>query len=231
MKKAFTMIELVFVIVVIGVLSAVILPNTKTNPVQEAAIQLVSHIRYTQHLAMVDDKFDATDGNWYKKRWQIVFVQHAEASSVPAYTIFSDTSNGSTGDANELEIALNPVNVTQRMTGGHSGSVKLDIRDSRFVGMRKLNLGLSYGITSITMSNSCSVSGSRRIAFDHVGRPIRGSLGAAGGGGNAQSYENNNLIQADCIITLTDGIESTLIRVTRETGYTCVLNATATACI
>ncbi|MBA1433268.1 MAG: prepilin-type N-terminal cleavage/methylation domain-containing protein [Epsilonproteobacteria bacterium] len=37
MKKAFTMLELVFVIVVIGILAALILPRTKTNPVQAAA--------------------------------------------------------------------------------------------------------------------------------------------------------------------------------------------------
>ncbi|MDQ7060006.1 MAG: type II secretion system protein [Sulfurimonas sp.] len=67
MKKAFTMIELIFVLVVVGILAAVILPRTKTNPLQEAAIQLLSHIRYTQHLALVDDVYDANDANWYKK--------------------------------------------------------------------------------------------------------------------------------------------------------------------
>ena len=61
MKKAFTMLELVFVIVVAGIIAAVVIPNTKTNPAQEAAIQLLSHIRYTQHLAMVDDKYDSTE--------------------------------------------------------------------------------------------------------------------------------------------------------------------------
>lgn len=68
MRKAFTMIELVFVIVVIGILAAVIIPNTRTNPLQEAAIQLLSHIKYTQHLAMTDDTYDENDPNWYKKR-------------------------------------------------------------------------------------------------------------------------------------------------------------------
>ena len=71
MKKAFTMIELVFVIVVIGILAAVIFPNTRTNPVEEAAISLLSQVRYTQHLAMVDDKYGAP--NWFRNRWQITF--------------------------------------------------------------------------------------------------------------------------------------------------------------
>ncbi len=83
MRKAFTLLELVFVLVVIGILAAVIIPNTRTNPVREAAVQLVSHIRYTQHLAMVDDKFDAANANWYRDRWQIVFIGNK-------YSIISD---------------------------------------------------------------------------------------------------------------------------------------------
>ena len=70
MKKAFTMLELVFVIVVIGILAAAIIPSTRTNPAQEAAIQLLSDIRYTQHLAMIDDKYGQnTPGN---VDWKII---------------------------------------------------------------------------------------------------------------------------------------------------------------
>ena len=224
MKKAFTMIELVFVIVVIGILAAVILPNTKTNPVQEAAIQLVSHIRYTQHLAMVDDKFDATDANWYKKRWQIVFSDALLTTNEKySYTIYSDGAGVNSGDPNINEIAKNPANPEQLMTGGATGGeAKLAYSHKDFPGMKKLNLGLSYGITSITFSSSCKVGTSERLAFDHIGRPIKGKLSNSSGGGNSQSYEDDNLIQSDCMITLTDDSESVIITVTRETGYTYI---------
>ena len=56
-KKAFTMLELVFVIVVSGILAATFIPRFDRDNLQEAADQVISHIRYTQHLAMVDDKF------------------------------------------------------------------------------------------------------------------------------------------------------------------------------
>jgi len=223
MKKAFTMIELVFVLVVIGILAAVIIPNTKTNPVMEAAIQLVSDIRYTQHLAMTDDKYSAATIDWYRKRWQIVFINSSKANNQYAYTIFSDTSN--TGDPNISEIAKNPQNPSQLMTGGSSGGeVSLGINDPNFNGMKKLNLGMSYGVSSMKFSSSCSVNGSKRIAFDYIGRPIKGKLGAANGaGGNNRAYESNNLIQSNCDITLSNGTKNVTIRITRETGYTSIL--------
>jgi len=73
MKKAFTMIELVFVIVVIGILATAIIPRTRTNHNAETAIDLMSKIRYTQHLAMINDKYDRSDDEWFMKRWSIVF--------------------------------------------------------------------------------------------------------------------------------------------------------------
>ena len=105
MKKAFTMLELVFVIVVIGILAAAIIPSTRTNPAQEAAIQLLSDIRYTQHLAMIDDKYDATNANWFQNRWQIRFTNDT-------YSIVSDNNNTfavmpSNSSANLQDIDLN----------------------------------------------------------------------------------------------------------------------------
>lgn len=231
MKKAFTMIELVFVIAVVGILAATILPKTKKNSVKEAAIQLISHIKYTQHLAIVDDKFDSMEPNWYKTRWQISFGSSAAADNKPAYTIYADTSGANTGDANEAEIARNPLNSDQVMTGGYSGANALDVNHADFIGMETLNLGITYKVTSVTMSSSCKVNGSSRISFDHLGRPIKGKLGAASGGGNQEAYELDNLIQSNCDITLTDGAITSIIRVAPETGYTCMLNTAGTACI
>ena len=73
MKKAFTMLEFVFVIVAIGIISAVLIPRLNNSPTQQGAIDLLSQIRYTQHLAMTDDSLDTSDPNWYKNRWQIRF--------------------------------------------------------------------------------------------------------------------------------------------------------------
>jgi len=92
MKKAFTLIELVFVIVVVAILSVSLLPSLKKDSLREAATQVISHIRYVQHLALVDDKFNSNDDTWYRKRWELVF---STANSSLSYFIFSDSqSNG-----------------------------------------------------------------------------------------------------------------------------------------
>jgi len=83
MKKAFTMLELVFVIVVIGILAAVIMPNVGSNPAPEAAVHLQNKIAYTQHLAQTDDKYDSGNATWFQERWQIVFEDNN-------YTIMSN---------------------------------------------------------------------------------------------------------------------------------------------
>ena len=62
--EAFTMIELIFIIVIVGILAAVAIPKIERNGLIEAADQITSHIRYTQQLAMNDNKFNANDPNW-----------------------------------------------------------------------------------------------------------------------------------------------------------------------
>jgi prepilin-type N-terminal cleavage/methylation domain-containing protein len=216
MKKAFTMLELVFVIVVIGILAAVIIPNTRTNPLREAAIQLVSHIRYTQHLAMVDDKFDANDNTWYKKRWQMKFSKVGGSDNLWAYAIFSDTNTD--GNPNAAETATNPINMTKKLTGGYSGTIKYDDADAS----NKLNLGHSYGVTAIDMDGGCDINadGNKRIAFDHLGRLIAGPLHNAGA---TSAYTGITLVQNTCRIVIKDADGNVTIAIEPETGYAHIL--------
>lgn len=208
MKKAFTMIELIFVIVIIGILAAVVIPRTGSNKLAEAAVQVISHIRYTQHLAIVDDKFDATTGSdWYKKRWQIIFGTSADTDNTPAYTIFSDTSE--TGQPDTSEMAVNPSDKSKLLSGGYSGT--LNTTDDQAT--QKMNLG-SYGISSYNLNGGCSGA---RISFDNLGRPFRGNLSSMTGPYTAGTQR---LITQTCNIVLTDNDGSTItIAVEPETGY------------
>ncbi|QOP40798.1 pilus assembly FimT family protein [Sulfurimonas marina] len=217
MKKAFTVMELMFIIIVIGILAAVVMPRMERDVVREAAIQLVSHIRYTQHLALVDDRYNKDDADWYRSRWQIIFENNADSGGEESYTIFSDNPDYS-GHAGANEIATNPQDKSKKLTGGTNG-----VSYDNAAATRSMNLGIKYGIVDVNLTDSCKFSSSKRIAFDHLGRPLKGDLS------NATTYmspypNSNRIITSNCDITLSDGTESVTIRITPETGYTYILN-------
>lgn len=223
MKKAFTMIELVFVIVVMGILAAVIIPNTRTNPLQEAAIQVVSHIRYTQHLAMVDDKFDLVDNIWFQRRWRFSFSNGAGSNGRWSYTIFADILGTASGNPNPTEVAVNPLNSSKRLTGGSSAAGDIQTGDDDATD--EMNLGESYGVANVTFSAPCRTGvASKGLGFDHLGRPLRGGIQDY-----TSAYENNAiatniLVPLQCVITLThDDGNNIQIAVEPETGYAHIL--------
>lgn len=224
MKKAFTLLELIFVIVVIGILAAVIVPNTHRNPLREAAVQLISHIRYTQHLAIVDDKFDVTDANWYKKRWMIRFkkdlvytgtsIPHKTYLNVWSYSIFSDKSDDK--HPNLSEIAKNPLNEKQYLSGGYNNT--LHVKNT--LAMQELRLGEKYSISNITFSGGCR-SNVLYIYFDHFGRPFNSM-------DTSSAYEMasagwHKLLTSACNITLFHNTDTIKIVVEPETGYAHIL--------
>ena len=229
MKKAFTMLELVFVIVVVGILSYFAASGFQRNPLREAADQLVSHIRYTQHLAMQDDKFDPKDNDWYKERWQIRFSNTVGSDNEWSYTIYSESAvGGPDGVPNTSEMAINPIDTTKRLTGGYSaGTVKY----ADAAASKELNLGHKYGVQDIYIdpASGCYVNagiGNRAISFDTLGRPLYNHANSL----TAMYNDNANirLVQTQCRIqlcltnpcTVATNANKITIAIEPETGYT-----------
>jgi len=114
------MIEMIIVIVVAGILAAVLLPRFEKDPVLEAAEQVAKHIRYAQHLSMVDDVYDDTDANWYQNRWSIDLcstqyrVARANDSEIAVDPLSKNPINGATVDmfdlASRFKITTAPLN-------------------------------------------------------------------------------------------------------------------------
>lgn len=186
------MIELIIIIVVVGILSAAVLPRLERDTLRDAANQVVRHIQYTQHLAMVDDVYDNTNGTWFLERWQIGF-----RTANNCYVVYSDTNQGGFPDTNEA--AVDPLdktllfsNVTCTATGNNT----------------KLLLASEYDIDGIALNGGCG-GANNYIAFDNLGRPHVGFAGPV-----------NNLMAARCDITLTSGARNAVISIDPETGYT-----------
>lgn len=225
MKKAFTLLELIFVIVVIGILAATIIPEMKSNSLYDAANQVVGHIRYTQHLAMVDDKFSSNDEDWYKTRWQIKFSKVSGSDDKWAYAIFHDLDKDSSPDA--IETAVNPLDNTKRLTGGYSGAIEYNSKSAT----KELNLGNKYSIMDIDFNN-CGINNSddkKRIFFDYLGRVYSDNPNLLDS--VFKDGSTNRLLQKTCQIILcntsdcstADKKDKVIIEIEKETGYTHIL--------
>ncbi len=208
-KKAFTMLELVFVIVVLGILAALALPRLDRDIRQEAADNILSAIRYTQHLALNDDKTDPFPPNndWQKSLWQIRFT----GTTTLSYTIGSnmDYDTGGT-NIDKAESAIDPFN-GKYMYNNAPSSPQDDESPNIF-------LTKKYGINSISFNCPHGTTSPKHIAFDHLGRPHRGITTATN---NYASYNN-----ADCIITFgfeTSDIADLVITIVQETGHAYIV--------
>lgn len=209
-KHAFTMLELVMVIVVVGILAAAIVPRFDRNNLQEAADRVISDIRYTQHLAMIDEKFNANDPEWFKKRWQIQFSNSPASDNQWAYTVFSESHGTIDGITQVNDIAKNTNDPNRYLTGGVD-AIPYDDDNST----KKLNLGNAYGIKNVIFTN-CDNS-VKAIAFDYMGRPMDGNIS-----NSSRLYQKANLLTSQCQIALckNNSCEDNItIAIEPQTGY------------
>ena len=234
LRHAFTFIELVFVIVVIGILSAIMTPKLEHDHTQEAVDQLMQHIRYAQHLALMHDPYIANNtqellyntnltqsqkkaSQWFKGWWQIQI--HNATNN---YSIYSD--HPTTGAANEYgsdpdysanpklsdQIAADPQTGLYLMREDAANGVPANTR------FTDVDLNTKYGVT-INMPSCRSVSGvfaSQHILFDPMGRPH-----CAKTKGSASLNPMDRLVNARVEINLVGGGENRKICIEAETGY------------
>ena len=225
-KRAFTMIELVFVIVVVGILAAIMIPKLNRNASREAANQILTHIRYTQHLAMQDDKYEnfVSDNpvRWFRMRWGVAFNNTSlQKCSIDEpgvvtwkYSIFFDKSlNGNINSENE--VANDIYKSGKLLSGGWSSGIVTEAICKKW--NKELNLGKRFGITSVDFKDGCS--GMQTIIFDEMGRPMR--VASTTSGGAKRPYDR--LLKKDCKITITDKRgNQTIITIEKESGFASI---------
>jgi len=212
---AFTMLELVFVIIVIGILAAMSVSRVERDLRQEAADNILSDIRYTQHLALTDNKQRLDQPTWERAYWHIVFGTCQDTDRY--YMIGSDRDLGGSNNAyfDENESAIDPVNGKPMFwrNGQDCSDINETYSDRIFITKK-------YGIVSIDSSGGCGSA--RHIAFDHIGRPYHGV-----GFSNANAPRHAGYMSEDCIFTFTmstdqdnDGAQDNFkIQINSETGY------------
>jgi len=163
-KNAFTMIEIVMVIVVIGILAAMALPRMKRDLMQQAADNVLSSIRYTQHLALVDNKHKFNKAKWQRRFWRIYF---GTCEGKAFYAVGSDDNMDPSSNARVdfTESALDPAN--GKHLWAHDGETCNGAHDMKDISPSVL-IGKEYNVVSVQPSGGCT---NKYIGFDHLGRP------------------------------------------------------------
>ena len=227
-KPAFTMIELVFVIVVMGILAAMAMPRMERDLRQEAADNVLSAIRFTQHMALMDNVERPGTNTWQRSFWR--FGKSGCSDNGIFYYVGSDKNRA--GGIGETEAAIDPANGGW-MLGKKNKDCETDLSDQKYASGRSAskNIFLTklYGISEgkMTFSASCNTANGTesdgstgQIAFDYLGRPHSGITALA-----APDY--TTFMTTDCNITLgfeDTSISNVIITIEKETGRAFIAN-------
>ena len=226
--------EIVLVIVLIAIFAAVLkFANKDDDRLHLATLQVLEHIRYTQHLAMSDNKFDPKENRyrntpgkanagigkynmgWWQIRFQVVGGTNA-ANGFVGYSVFSDFDRqGNIDIKNVLNPAINPADGKWLRLYDNCENCSNDVFLNR-----------KYGIDDISFSANCQQAGFSKITngnigaiiFDEKGRPFYGISDDA-----KKPYEHK--LNTECNITLkADTGKTATISVYPESGYAEILN-------
>lgn len=179
MRRAFSLVELVFVVAVVSILASVFAAKFTPNPLVLAANQIASHIRYAQFLALSDDSFDPALNEWHTT-WQIVEFSNintakriknvCENQNCWRYNLYRDKT-GSTNLNSLRQATPDPLAPQKRLTAGFSpGSMTQEAINALNL---KLNLTYTYGVKRVRFSGGCvarSEGVGLKLRFDELGR-------------------------------------------------------------
>ena len=211
-KSAFSMVELVFVIVILGILASLAMGRMERDIKQEASSTILSHIRLAQQLALNDNKH-RSNLNWQRAYWQFGF--RACGTSV-AYRVGSDTNLGGNGvnGIGMTESAIDPIDGKYLRTTSCSENAS---NESSSVLITK-----KYGIlnSGVVQSGGCP---SRSISFDYLGRPHTNAT--------YNSPDFGHILKTDCKFTFTmqtdqdsiAGNDTFSIVIRAETGHAFIV--------
>jgi len=211
MKKSFTLIELVIVIIVVAILvikSNFVLSDTSLN---QAADQVIDNINYTHQLALQDNKFQYYPINssdielnrtkyWFKQWWHFKITDAGDDIIIYIFQDLPRDSSSTNFDkktVTKAQYSQELATLTGKYLIGASkestGSNNYP-EDSQI--FKKLNLSQSFGIKKIEFnaysSSSMSDGKGKRIdiLFDNYGNTYL-KEGEAGDGGDINPYDED----------------------------------------
>jgi len=210
-RRGFTLLEVVMAIVLISVIAIISSSSITKDRFNEAQVAILSDIRYTQSLALRDNKHSFHDTKWQRKYWRIIFSTCRGGSKYYMIGSDFDKSGASNGYFSKQEAAIDLVegkpmwwrNIDDCDDGGDES-----VSSRIFITNR-------YDIVDVSSHGGCSSKYSKmgHLGFDHLGRPHYGF-------GLSTEPDSNSYIQSTCsmVFVFRNGKYFT-IAVEPESGY------------
>jgi len=161
-RLAFSMIELIMVIVVMGILSALAIPKLNSDTRVGARDNIYSALQFTRHLGLIDNRTNPENVRWQMELWTIAFSSSKKGET---YTICSNQDNNS--KFKKSECVIDPANGKYFFNVNGDTDIGADESPNSF-------LGINFGVAKVLFSDGCA--GAKYIAFDNLGRPFIGGI-------------------------------------------------------
>ena len=217
------MIELIIVLVVVSILAVMAIPRLNRDRRVEAINHILMMIRYTQNLALHDDKHNISDSRWQRAFWRFGINRCSDGGLY--YYIGSDDSpisaNRYNGSIDNGESAIDPsngkyLNYQTFSKCSKSKFIPKSISPNIFITQK-------YGISSVKFKNCYIInssgnrvkSTSKHIGFDNFGRAIKSYT-------NSNQPTHSGLLVNNCEIEFkfdSNSIAPFTIVVPKETGF------------
>lgn len=91
-KKSFLLIELIFVIVLISIISYTLIPKKTDIKLDQITKRLKLYLNQTRYQALIDDKYSLEESLWFKKRWTLKFFRCRKSVGGIYYVIYSNNN-------------------------------------------------------------------------------------------------------------------------------------------
>jgi len=157
--KSFSLLELIFTIALIGIISSQFIPKNNLSKLNIAADKIIMYLKYTRYIAMIDNKYNHLDDMWFRERWTVKFQNCSSSIGGLYYVVYSDTNHG--GGINKSECLKDPI--TNKYLYSHY-DCNAGSDESKYVLLTK-----TFGVTNIDITcNKTSTIG--QISFDHMGK-------------------------------------------------------------
>lgn len=215
-RKAFTMIEFIFVIIVLGIITSMAIPRMENTTRQNAADSILSAIRQAQHMALIDDVTDPRNPRWQRAFWRFGVRTCLAADRDIFYYVGSDEDLG--GNISNNEASIDPTN--KRIMLGTAGTSCADGMNNN--ASPNIFISHKFGIKDTNIFAQCTGAGvgaARYVGFDHLGRPHTGFSGS-----NTPNYAS--ILNTDCNLTFQfedTNLANLVITIKKGTGHAFIV--------